>query len=147
MTEAMKIILVEDDEGHAELAKMNLERSGMPQEVLHFSSGAKALDFLFQDAQACRDCKYLVMLDINMPGLDGHQVLKKLKGDPRTRNIPVIMLTTAEDEREVERCYAMGCNLYINKPVDYQKFLEAITQFGQFIQRAKFPTLSHRVVA
>jgi CheY-like chemotaxis protein len=74
-----------------------------------------------------------------MPGLDGRQVLERIKHDPRTRNMPVIMLTTAEDEKEIERCYDLGCNLYLTKPMDYEAFCTTVHELGLFIQNAKFP--------
>jgi len=135
----VKIILVEDEEAHAELVKMNLGRSGLTNEILHFSNGLKAVDFLFQNGPQHRDNRYLMILDINMPGLDGRQVLERIKHDERTKHIPVIMLTTAEDEREIERCYALGCNLYLTKPMDYEAFCEAVHKLGLFIKNAKFP--------
>lgn len=135
----VKIFLIEDEEAHADLAKMNLERSGLKNEIVHFSSGSKFLDFLFGQAQPQRGDKYLIILDINMPGMDGRQVLERIKGDPRTRHLPVIMLTTAENEKDIERCYALGCNLYLNKPMDYEDFCAAVYKLGLFIQNAKFP--------
>jgi CheY-like chemotaxis protein len=135
----VKILLVEDEEAHAELVKMNLGRSGLTNEIMHFSNGLKLVDFLFKNDPQHKENKYLVILDINMPGLDGRQVLDRIKKDERTRAMPVIMLTTAEDEREIERCYTLGCNLYLAKPMDYDAFCEAVHKLGLFIQSAKFP--------
>jgi CheY-like chemotaxis protein len=81
----------------------------------------------------------LVLLDLNLPGLDGYQVLARLKSDERTRQIPVIILTTTDDPREVERCYALGCNVYITKPVEYEQFSEAIRKLGLFLSVVKIP--------
>ncbi len=134
----VKILLVEDEEAHAELVKMNLERSGIKNEVIHFNNGLKVVDYL-QNGPQHKENKYLIILDINMPGLDGRQVLDRIKKDQRTHNIPVIMLTTAEDEREIERCYNLGCNLYLTKPMDYEAFCEAVHKLGLFIQNAKIP--------
>jgi CheY-like chemotaxis protein len=137
----VKILLVDDDEGHADLVKVNLERSGVMNEILYFSNGQKVLNFLFQleDSPKQKDEKYLMILDINMPGLNGHQVLERVKKDPHTRSIPIIMLTTAEDEKEVGRCYASGCSLYMAKPMEYEVFCEAVRELGLFIQRTRFP--------
>jgi CheY-like chemotaxis protein len=136
---AVKILLVEDEEAHAELVKMNLGRSGMTNDILHFNNGLKLVDYLFNNNPPHKDDTYLVILDVNMPGLDGRQVLERIKKDERTRRTPVIMLTTAEDEREIERCYNLGCNLYLTKPMDYDAFCEAVHKLGLFIQNAKFP--------
>lgn len=136
--ENIKILLCEDEEAHADLVRMNFSRSGLANEIAHFSNGLKLVDFLLGDAPAAKG-KYLIILDINMPGLNGRQVLERVKHDKRTQNIPVIMLTTAEDEREVQRCYDLGCNLYLPKPMEYEDFCSAVHQLGLFIQKAKFP--------
>ena len=140
--EEVKILLVEDDEGHADLMRMNLKRGGLANEVLHFSGGRRVMEFLEQRQGRMSGDKYMMILDINMPGMDGHRVLERIKGNENTRMIPVIMLTTAEDEREVARCYRLGCNLYLTKPVSYEEFSAAIHQLGLFIRQAKFPGLS-----
>ncbi|MDX2028875.1 MAG: response regulator, partial [Alphaproteobacteria bacterium] len=137
----VKILLVEDEEAHAELIRMNLGRSGLSNHIAHFANGLQFVDFLFNEESESKhqEAKYLVILDINMPGLDGRQVLERIKNDKRTRNIPVIMLTTTEDEKEIQRCYALGCNLYLTKPMDYEAFCNAVHELGLFIQTAKFP--------
>jgi CheY-like chemotaxis protein len=81
----------------------------------------------------------LVMLDLNMPVLDGYQVLQRMKSDERTRRIPVVILTTTDDAREVQRCYDLGCNVYITKPVDYEQFAEAIRKIGLFLSVVTVP--------
>jgi len=82
---------------------------------------------------------YLVLLDIRMPKVDGIEVLRRLKGDPELHKLPVIMLTTTDDIREVERCHQLGCNVYIQKPVDYEKFAEAIRRLGLFVMLLLVP--------
>lgn len=131
------ILLVEDDEGHAELTMTNLERSGIANEVMHFTSGERAINYLNENGGI--DKKFLMLLDINMPGLDGHQVLGRIKNNAITRKIPVIMLTTAADEREIDRCYDLGCNLYINKPIDYDDFASGVHDLGIFLKNACVP--------
>ena len=81
----------------------------------------------------------LLLLDINMPRLDGVEVLRRIKADPETAKIPVIMLTTTDDPREVERCYELGCSVYLTKPVEYDGFIEAINRLGLFLQVVKVP--------
>jgi len=137
--EDVTILLIDDDESHADLAKINLERAGITNPIKHFTTGQKALDFLFQDTHGTYANKYLIILDINMPGLDGRQVLTQIKGNPRSRNIPVIMLTTTENEGEIDRCYALGCNIYITKPMAYEDFSQAIHELGLLIKKAKIP--------
>lgn len=140
------ILLVDDDESHAELAKINLKRSGLMNEIVHFTAGQKVVDFLLKNADAPRSGKYLVLLDINMPGLDGHQVLEQLKGNAHTRTVPVIMLTTAESDKEIEQCYALGCNLYMSKPMAYEDFSETIRDLGTFIKKTKVPSIPAAVM-
>src|SRR5205823_2243720 len=84
------------------------------------------------------DCRVL-LLDINMPRVDGVEVLRRLKSDPRTAMLPVIMLTTTDDPREVEKCYQIGCNVYITKPVEYDAFVEAVKRLGFFLQVVRLP--------
>ncbi len=85
----------------------------------------------------------IVLLDINMPRVDGIKALRQIKSDPKTAHIPVIMLTTTDDPREIERCYRAGCNVYITKPVEYEAFVEAIRRLGLFLQVVKQPILGN----
>ena len=136
------ILLVEDDPGHARLIERNLRRAHITNEIVVFSDGQEALDYLFKEnghSGAQHGMPLLVLLDLNLPGLDGYQVLARLKTDERTRHIPVIILTTTDDPREIERCYALGCNVYITKPVEYEHFTEAIRKLGLFLSVVKIP--------
>jgi CheY-like chemotaxis protein len=81
----------------------------------------------------------LILLDLNLPVLDGYQVLQRIKSDERTKHIPVVVLTTTDDNREIERCYELGCNIYITKPVEYDQFSEAIRKLGLFLTVVKVP--------
>lgn len=109
----------------------------MSNRIEHFRDGQSVLDFLFrrEAGGAVRDERqaYLVLLDIRMPKIDGIEVLRRLKADEELHKLPVIMLTTTDDPREVERCHDLGCNVYIQKPVDYDKFTEAIRRLGMFL--------------
>jgi CheY-like chemotaxis protein len=142
MTNAPTILIVDDDEGHAILIRQNLEMAGLTNRIEHFRDGQAILDHFFgRDSKAPKrreDC-YLVLLDIHMPKVDGVEVLRRLKSDPDLKKLPVIMLTTTDDAREVERCYALGCNEYIQKPVDYDKFAEAIRRLGLFVTLLLIP--------
>src|ERR1700694_1458703 len=115
-TEPLVILLAEDDDGHASLVQRNLKRAGLANEIVHARDGQEALDFVRrQGAYAGREVSgpLLLLLDINMPRVDGVQVLREVKADDSTANIPVIMLTTTDDPREVKRCYQLGCSVYI----------------------------------
>ncbi len=138
----VSILIVEDDAGHARLIEKNLKRSNITNSVTAVSDGQQALDFLFgTGAFAGKEipAQLLVLLDLNMPVLDGYQVLERMKADPRTKRIPVIVLTTTDDPREVARCYELGCNVYITKPVDYVKFADAIAKLGLLLSIVAVP--------
>ena len=134
------ILIVEDDEGHAILIRENLEAVGLRARIKHFSDGQAVLDF-FAKGVADRPDTYLVLLDIRMPKVDGIEVLRRLKANPLLAKLPVIMLTTTDDTREINRCYALGCNGYIQKPVDYEKFADAIRNLGLFVPLLLIPTV------
>lgn len=136
------ILIVEDDEGHAILIRENLEMAGLKNPVRHFRDGQAILDYFFdKSGKAVRghDGTYLVLLDIRMPKVDGIEVLRRLKADSNLRTLPVIMLTTTDDTREVQRCHDLGCNVYVQKPVDYDKFAEAIRRLGLFVSMLLVP--------
>jgi CheY-like chemotaxis protein len=135
------ILIVDDDEGHAILIRENLEAAGLSNHIEHFRDGQAVLDYFFQkrpaNPQGC-----LVLLDIRMPKVDGIEVLRRLKADPELRKLPVIMLTTTDDTREVERCHQLGCSVYIQKPVDFERFTEAIRRLGLFLPLMVVPPVN-----
>ena len=143
MKHAPVILIVDDDEGHAILVRENLVAAGLNNVIQHFSDGQAVLDFFFDPAARQRHRSgqvYLILLDIRMPKVEGTEVLRRLKGDPKLRKMPIVVLTTTDDAREVERCHELGCNIYIQKPVDYDKFAEAIRQLGMFISLMMLPS-------
>lgn len=138
----LTLLLAEDDEGHANLIRRNLQRAGFANDLIHCKDGQEILDYVRgENAYADRVLAdhLLLLLDINMPKVDGIEVLRQLKADPRWTTIPVIMLTTTDDPREVERCYELGCNVYVTKPVSYDEFIEAVKRLGLFLQVVKLP--------
>jgi CheY-like chemotaxis protein len=140
--EPITILLAEDDDGHATLIHRNLERAGLVNGFVRFKDGQEVLDYVSgQGTFAGRELKanVLLLLDIKMPRVDGIEVLRRLKADPATAMIPVIMLTTTDDPREVQRCYELGCGVYVTKPVDPQAFIEAIHRLGLFLQVVRVP--------
>lgn len=144
MNPAPTILVVEDDEGHAILIRENLEMAGLKNHIEHFRDGQAILDFLFHPSRRQAGAKggpYLMLLDIRMPKVDGIEVLRRIKADPELRKLPVIMLTTTDDAREVERCHQFGCNIYIQKPVDYDRFADAIRRLGQFVDLLLVPIM------
>jgi CheY-like chemotaxis protein len=141
-TEPLKILLAEDDEGHASLIQRNLKRAGVLNEVVHVKDGQDALDYIrCQGVYAGRERngRLVLLLDINMPRIDGVDLLRQLKVDPVTAKLPAIMLTTTDDPREVARCYQLGCSVYITKPVQYESFAEAVQRLGLFLDVVKIP--------
>ena len=145
MNENVVILVAEDDEGHAGLIRKNLGRAGIVNQILHFKDGQAIVDFLFGQGtglQRQTGVAYILLLDIRMPKLDGTEVLKLIKADAELRKIPVIMITTTDDPREVEKCHAIGCSNYITKPVDYEAFVNAIRQLGLFLSVVQVPVVN-----
>ena len=146
MTKGEMVILVaEDDVGHAALIQKNLRRAGITNQIVHFKDGEEALDFLFPQAPESHlqnGKPYLLLLDIRMPKVDGVEVLRRVKEDPKLKRMPVIMITTTDDPREVEHCHTLGCNSYITKPIDYENFVEAIRQLGLFLMVVEVPGIN-----
>jgi CheY-like chemotaxis protein len=138
------ILIAEDDEGHYELIKRSLQRAGVCNEILWFANGQETLDFLFIRGEGPKrqpDKEYILLLDIRMPKIDGVQVLERIKRDPELKKIPVIMLTTTDDPRMVERCHGLGCSVYIVKPVEYQSFEEAVRKVGLLLSEVEVPAI------
>ncbi|BDU78453.1 response regulator [Mesoterricola sediminis] len=128
--ETVTVLIAEDDEGHAVLIREHLEEAGLANPILRFRDGQEALDW-FQGPGRGERC--ILLLDINMPRVDGIEVLRRLKADPATRTTPVIMLTTTDDPAEVALCYGAGCNLYLTKPRSFEAFSEALLRLGRFL--------------
>ena len=138
----VSILIVEDDAGHARLIEKNLKRAKISNLITRVENGQEALDFLSSKGAFAgqeRPSPLLVLLNLNMPVVDGYQVLEKMKADEDLKKIPVVVLTTTDDAREVSRCYQLGCSVYITKPVDYESFCEAIQQLGFFMSIVTVP--------
>lgn len=145
MQEKVVILVAEDDEGHATLIKRNLSRAGLSNEILHFKDGQEILDFLFRRGAGPHrkpEAPYVLLLDIRMPKVDGVEVLRQIKRDPELRKLPVIMVTTTDDQREVDLCHALGCSSYLTKPIEYERFVQAIQQLGLYLAVVQVPTLN-----
>ncbi|AMV25564.1 Response regulator rcp1 [Gemmata sp. SH-PL17] len=139
---ALVILLAEDDEGHAYLVQQNLLDAGLANKVVHVKDGQEALDYVRCEGayrERVPNGPLLLLLDINMPRVDGVEVLRQLKADPKTNEFPIIMLTTTDDPREVKRCYELGCSSYVTKPVEYDRFVEAVRRLGLFLAIVKVP--------
>jgi CheY-like chemotaxis protein len=136
------IVLIEDNEGHARLIEKNLRRGNISNPIIKLEDGQRALDYLFGEqsyGNAQHHPPLLVLLDLNLPVVDGYRILEKIKSDERTKTIPIIILTTTDDIQEINRCYELGCNVYITKPVEYEQFTEAIARLGLFLSIVMLP--------
>jgi CheY-like chemotaxis protein len=138
------IVMIEDDEGHARLIEKNIRRAGVNNEIIHFTNGADALKYLLGEdgSGAVSEQRHpLILLDLNLPDMTGIDILEKVKGNTHTRLSPVVVLTTTDDKREIQRCYDLGANVYITKPVDYDGFANAIRQLGLFFSVIQVPEI------
>jgi CheY-like chemotaxis protein len=139
------ILIAEDDEGHTALISRNLKRAGLANPIITFKDGRETLDFLTckgDGPHRVPGAQYLLLLDIRMPKVDGIDVLRQLKKDEELRKMPVIIITTTDDPREVDQCYKLGCSSYITKPVDYEKFVEVIKKLGLYLLVVKIPQIN-----
>jgi len=142
MTNPVTIIMVEDDEGHARLIERNIRRSGVNNEIIAFSNGTEALDYLFgADGSGLKHKgkALLILLDLNLPDMTGIDILRRVKENKYLKSAPVVILTTTDDSQEIKRCYELGCNVYITKPVNYDSFANAIRQLGLFFSVIQVP--------
>ena len=136
----VSIVMIEDDEGHARLIEKNIRRAGITNDIRHFADGTSALHHLFDDpAGPALNGPAMVLLDLNLPDMSGTTILEKIKSDERLHRTPVVVLTTTDDKVEIQRCYDLGCNVYITKPVDYDSFAGAIRQLGLFLSVMQIP--------
>ena len=129
--ESVTILIAEDDDGHAELVRAQLLDAGIHNPYRRFRDGQELWAFL--DTKGREGGSFLVLMDIRMPRMDGVEALRRIKADPVLGLIPVIMLTTTDDPREIEECYTLGCNCYVTKPVEFKAFTETLTRLGLFI--------------
>lgn len=147
MNNEVIILIAEDDDGHAELIKKNLVRAGIVNTIIHFRDGEEVLNYLFRrDDGPHRKSgdSFVLLLDIRMPKIDGTTVLAEIKADPELRKIPVIMITTTDDPRDIEKCHSIGCSNYITKPIEYDAFVNAIRQLGLFLAVVQVPGVGER---
>jgi CheY-like chemotaxis protein len=142
MSTPVTIIMIEDDEGHARLIERNIRRSGVNNEIKPFTNGTEAIEYLFGPdgtGSAHKNEALLVLLDLNLPDMSGIDILRRVKENRFLKYAPVVVLTTTDDEHEIKRCYELGCNVYITKPVNYESFANAIRQLGLFFSVIQVP--------
>ncbi len=130
------IFLVEDNPDDVELTLLALRRDDIADRVVVARDGEEALEYLFGagrfDGRDVRDVPALMLLDIKMPKVDGLEVLERTRADPRTRRMPVVVLTTSDDGTDLAKAYDLGANSYIRKPIDFEKFVETVRQLGLY---------------
>jgi two-component system, response regulator len=133
---AVEILLIEDSELDAEMTIRALKKSRIANGIVHLDNGALALDFLFGTGEYAgrnvHNKPRLILLDLKMPKLDGIQVLERIKSNEATKRIPVVVLTSSKENPDVEKCYDLGANSYIVKPVEFENFINAITTSGMY---------------
>lgn len=138
MTESdqVEILLVEDSPEDAELTLRALKKHNLANKILHAKDGVEALDFLFArgphaDQSTLRMLR-VVLLDLKLPRVDGIEVLRQMRSDPRTKLVPVVVLTSSREDPDIARCYALGVNSYIVKPVEFEEFIKVVSSLGLY---------------
>jgi two-component system response regulator len=138
MTEAdqVEILLVEDSAEDAELTLRALKKHNLANRIHHAKDGVEALDFLFArgshaDLSTLRMLR-VVLLDLKLPRVDGIEVLSQMRADPRTKLVPVVVLTSSREDPDISRCYALGVNSYIVKPVEFEEFIKVVSSLGLY---------------
>lgn len=130
----VEILLVEDNPHDAELALRALKKNKVANQIVVVTDGEEALDFVFArgaySQRKIENSPRVILLDLKLPKVDGLEVLKAIKSDPRTQSIPVVVLTSSKEEKDIVRSYRLGVNSYIVKPVDFDKFVEAVKSLG-----------------
>ncbi len=130
----VEILLIEDSEHDAEMTIRALKKNKIANTIIHLNNGAQALDFLFGTGEFSgrniQDKPKLILLDLKMPKVDGIEVLQRIKSNENTRMIPVVVLTSSKENPDMAKCYALGVNSYIVKPVGFGAFMDAVSQSG-----------------
>jgi two-component system response regulator len=132
----IEILLIEDNPYEAELTIRTLKKHNLASKLLHLDDGAEALDFLFSKSQSGTTANLfnpkLILLDLKLPKVDGLEILRKMKEDERTKMIPVVILTSSKEEKDIVESYKMGANGYIVKPVNFESFARTISELGLY---------------
>ncbi len=139
------ILIVEDDPAHRDLIERNLRRAGMKNEIRSFEDGEEALAFLLRNTEGINrepGGSYQMLLDIDLPGMSGIETLQEIKKKEELKKLPVTMLTTTDDPKEIDLCYMLGCNNYLVKPVEYRKLVEMVQALARFFSLVETPKIN-----
>ena len=132
----IEILLVEDNMGDAFLTIRELKRENLANKLVHLENGADALDYLFGGGiyadRNLNNQPKVILLDLKMPKVNGIEVLRRVKSDERTKTIPVIVLTSSKEDPDIQKCYSLGVNSYVVKPVEFDKFAKAVSELGLY---------------
>ncbi|MCF7919855.1 MAG: response regulator [Candidatus Cloacimonetes bacterium] len=130
----VEILLVEDNPNDAKLTLRALKKNNLVNDIYHVKDGVEALNFIFAENEyayrSIDNVPRVIFLDLKLPRINGLEVLEKIKSDPRTNKIPVVVLTSSAEDSDLKRCYRLGVNSYIVKPVDFEHFMDAVTKLG-----------------
>lgn len=136
MKHEVEILFVEDNKSDAELTIRALKKHNLANKLVHLRDGAEALDFLFAQGiyseRSTENHPKLILLDLKMPKVNGLEVLEKIKSDVRTKKIPVVILTSSKEDPDIQKCYDLGANSYVIKPVEFNNFAEAVAKLGLY---------------
>jgi two-component system, response regulator len=136
MTKEIQILLVEDSSADAEMTIDALKVNGLANKLLHLKDGADALEYIFATGKFAgrqvEDMPKVIMLDLKMPKVNGIQVLEKIRADERTKRIPIVILTSSKEDPDIKKCYELGANSYVVKPVEFDRFQKAISDLGLY---------------
>ncbi len=136
LKDVVEILLVEDNPTDAELTMVALKEHNLANKLVWVKDGAEALDFLFATGayagRTVENVPRVVLLDLRLPKVDGLEVLRRVKADERTRQIPVVVLTSSKEDRDVSECYLLGVNSYIGKPVEFEEFARVVSELGLY---------------
>jgi DNA-binding response OmpR family regulator len=132
--------MIEDDEGHSRLIEKNIRRAGINNEIISFKTGQSGMSYVLDNADGSAKA-ILLLLDLNLPDMSGIDILSALKNRRETSRVPIIILTTTDDREEISRCYDLGCNVYLTKPVAFDSFSQAVRQLGLFLTIMQIPDL------
>ena len=143
MKEQIEILLVEDNSSDAEMTIWALKTNNLANNLLHVKDGAAALDFLFAEGKYARrnmdNTLKLILLDLKMPKINGIEVLRRIRSDERTKRIPVVVLTSSKEDPDIQKCYDLGVNSYVEKPVEFDAFQKAISDLGLYWMIVNLP--------